>query len=205
MAAAARRARARVVSGRDPGAPSVGSPYGEGRSSRPGGPRLTWGASGFCLRLLLDSPTASEAGAVREGAFAVGLIADEPDCAVLVYRARLPGAGRGPRSGIPWSGVALHRHLIPVDRRASADPIARVGGRMRASVRLVDASSGLVAALRSGTLGPSFTEAWVGAMRAQAARGFEPGRYRAARERLVRRYPSARQAARASIRSQIGP
>ena len=62
----------------------------------------------------------------------------------------------------------------------------------------------MLAALRQGTLSPEFTRAWHAAMRAQAAREFDPGMYRDAHLRLMAAYPNVAHAVRDATSSYLG-
>ena len=55
---------------------------------------------------------------MRKGHVQLGLIAREPDCALILYRLSEPR--RPSKSAIPWSDAPFTQHVVPPERRATA-------------------------------------------------------------------------------------
>ena len=136
----------------------VGKPYIAGRTSWPEGVAYDFRGDAHELRMFLRSPSVSEVRAVRGEVADFAVVAEPPLLFLLYCFGRV----------IPWSDAPYSWHLVPEYQRSLPD----VGGpetRALLQIILVDATTGLVRALRAVTFSPAFTRALHDAIRAQAS------------------------------------
>jgi hypothetical protein len=161
----------------------VGKLYAPGVTSWPERGEFLLYDAGLELRLFFGSPTPREVNAVRKGPCRFALKV-EGDVLFLLYQF-------GTEDEVPWSDVPFTWHLVPEDRRTL--PSAQDTGETRAVLQtvLIDASTGIVRAIRAVSLSPDFTRALLGAIRVQASTPW-PGRadYERQLADVYRRYPT---------------
>lgn len=158
----------------------VGDPYHPTRRSWPELAQYQYRGGGHELVLFLRQPTSREVRAARQGLASFAFYADQ-DLLVLLYAFG---------DGLPWSDAPYSWHLVPKSERV-LPPETRGEERALLSLVLVDATTGIIRALRVVTLTPTFTRLFHDAIREQAARPW-PGAaaYDAELAALYQRYPS---------------
>lgn len=155
----------------------VGALYNPRRTSWPETPhlRIVSGAP-VELVLFLNRPTAAEVAAVRTGTARFAWV-DADHAALLCYRLD---------PGIPWSDVPYSPHLEqPGDAAGIDDPTRHTA----VTVILVDATTGVVRAIRLVTWPPRFAAAVAETLVRLAAAPFAAAAHDATIAGLYRRYP----------------
>lgn len=129
----------------------VGSLYHPARTSWPECAQYAYRGGGHELVLFLGAPSNAERDSVRIGLAEFALFV-EPPVIVIVYRFA---------PALPWSDAPFSWHLVPEDERVLPPPVddAPPAERGMLAVTLVDATTGLVRALRMLTWSPEFTRA----------------------------------------------
>ena len=138
----------------------VGKPYQPGRRRWPEGVDYNWRSGGHELRLFLGGATRHEVEAVRSGPVQFGFFA-EPEGLFLIARF-------GTRLSFDCS---YNWHRLSADDRTLPPPSEETSPKLRAilTIILVEATSGVVLALRGVTFSPEFTRAIHRAIAVQAA------------------------------------
>lgn len=96
-------------------------------------------------------------------------------------------------------------HLVPPQSRVLPPSYELGDMRALAHIMLVDASSGIIEAMRVGTMGNAFTVALHDAILKQEREGFSPDRHQANIRELYRRYPTTVSVMRAAVaRTRLG-
>ena len=133
-----------------PHALAVGQPYDPRRRSWPEAADYNFRAGGHELRIFLAGPTPEEIEAIRSGPVEFGMFA-EPEGLLLATR-----FGRTVSFDTPYQ---WHRALP--SERVPPPPLEETSPEARAplTIVLVDASTGIVLALRTVTFSPEFTRA----------------------------------------------
>ena len=128
----------------------VGKPYQPGRRRWPEGVDYNWRSGGHELRLFLGGATRHEVEAVRSGPVQFGFFA-EPEGLFLIARF-------GTRLSFDCS---YNWHRLSADDRTLPPPSEETSPKLRAilTIILVEATSGVVLALRGVTFSPEFTRA----------------------------------------------
>lgn len=159
----------------------AGEPYHPTRRSWPEIAQYNYRGGGHELVLFLRQPTSPEVRAARQGLASFAFYADQ-NLLVLLYAFG---------DGLPWSDAPFSWHLVPAAERV-LPPETRGEERALLTVVLVDATTGIIRALRVVTLSATFTRLLHDAIREQAARPW-PGdaAYDAELATLYQRYPSA--------------
>lgn len=139
---------------------TVGKLFAPGVTRWAEGPEYNYLPGGHFLRLSFAEPSPQEISGVAKGACDFALHVDGR-LIVLFYRFGEDG------DAIPWSDAPYDWHLVPEGDLPSADLAA--ASRAALTVALVDATTGVLEALRIVTLSHDFTIALHGAIRAQAA------------------------------------
>jgi hypothetical protein len=134
----------------------VGQPYVKGRTQWPEAAEYTYRRGQHELRLFMDRPTAHEVEVVRSGLSRFALAVTGPVIWLLFIFGNLP-----------WNEAVFNIHLVPEAERQPPPAPTRVQQRASLQVVLVDASTGLVQALRVLAFSGAFTNALHGAIQAQ--------------------------------------
>jgi hypothetical protein len=144
----------------------VGQPYAPGRRSWPEGADYHFRAGEHELRVFLVRPTPKEVAAVESGPVEFGMFA-EPEGLFLVSRFG--------RFGSLSFDTSYQWHRVDPDERVPPPPHEETSPALRAllSIIFVDASTGLVRALRAVTYSPEFSRAIHRAIADQAATPFD--------------------------------
>jgi hypothetical protein len=163
----------------------VGQPY-SARRHWPEGVEFNWKASSGCvLRLFWNQPSLAEVLAINSGRIEYGLFV-EADQVLFLFR---------PAGWPHWSDAPYTWHRVdPAEREPLPDFSP---GHALLSVVLVEATTGIVMALRSHTLHPRLTRQLFQAIRYQATCDYDPDLYNAQLDRLRRRFSSDQLAAHA--------
>jgi len=147
----------------------VGKPYQPGRRRWPEGVDYNWRSGGHELRLFLGGATRHEVEAVRSGPVQFGFFA-EPEGLFLIARF-------GTRLSFDCS---YNWHRLSADDRTLPPPSEETSPKLRAilTIILVEATSGVVLALRGVTFSPEFTRAIDRSIADQAAGPYDPAGHR---------------------------
>lgn len=166
----------------------VGKPYTD-RKHWPELAQYNYRSGEHELILFFDRPSSKEVQAVRKDPFELALYTAGMQI-VLLYRFG---------QVIPWSDAPYSIHLVSPEQRTLPLP---TGSEEQAwlHVVLVDASNGIVRALRSLTMSAEFTQALHQSIRAQADMPFTRANYNGELEALFAEYSSADLASMAQIR-----
>ncbi len=158
---------------------AVGSPYIVGKNEWPDGvAEYNYANDTHELRLFWSVPTDAEIAAVRQARMHLALLVDD---GIIFLVWRFDGIG-------DWSDCPFSIHLVPEAHRR-IPPIVQGEERALLQVVLVDASTGLVRALRAVTIPPLATQKLHNAIRAQAAGDFDSAAHGHALETIYARYP----------------
>jgi hypothetical protein len=183
----------------------VGKPFAPG-PPRPEGAEFNWRSPECELIVTMRGPSPDEVEAVRAGPSEFGLF-HQYEQIILCYRF---GAAPGRKSGVPWSDAPYHIGRLAAAGRPAAesepppDPAGlSAESRQLLHVILLD-ERGIVRVLRAVTLSPEFTRALYAAIRGQASRPYDRGRYEAELDRLYQTYTSDRLAAACAVRCEGG-
>lgn len=167
---------------------SVGSPYIIGKNEWPDGvAEYNYANDAHELRLFWSAPTDAEVAAVRQAPMHLALLVED---GIIFLVWRFEGIG-------DWSDCPFSIHLVPESHRR-IPPIAEGEERALLQVVLVDASTGLVCALRAVTIPPLATQLLVNAIREQAQRPFARSAYDQMLRSAYDRYPDSRVMAQAA-------
>lgn len=171
----------------------VGKPY----SSRANWPELAqynYRGGEHELVLFFNQPTHDEIRAVSKAWVEFALYSTDTQI-VMLYRF---GAA------IPWSDAPYSIHLVPPEQRTLPPETGPEEGALL-HVVLVDASNGIIRAMRAIAMPPGFTQALHAAIREQAQLPFTRATYNGALESLFAHYTSAELADMAGIRFSSSP
>jgi hypothetical protein len=161
---------------------TVGKPYLEGRTDWPERVEYNYRGGGHELRLFYPDPRPDEIADYREGParFAFAVAGD-----VVFFCWKFGGQ--------PWCDSTYSIHLVTADERQAPPDWTEAEARAALTVILVEAKSGLVAALRYLTFSPDFTRRLHEAIRKQYGRPW-PGdaSYLAQAKRIYAAYSSDR-------------
>lgn len=171
----------------------VGRLYHPGRRSWPEGTHYNYRSGGHEWLISFPRPSMEEIFAVRKARaeFALGL---ERDILFLFFRF-------GDRL---WSDASYTYWLMPENQRSLPEAEATENTRARLNVILIDATSGLIKALRAVTFSPEFTGALHEAIRIQAENPVTPAEYEAALSDVYGRWTTGMLLARAVAQCQGG-
>jgi len=140
---------------------------------------------GHELALFFASPSGREADVVSRGDVELGVLVRG---SVIFFLYRFGAAGE-----IDWTDAPFSIHRVPKEERV--DPAAIVDDQRKLHVVLVDASTGLVRALRRISLSPAFSSALHTALVAQARAPYDPAAYSADMNAAYDRFAHSRQMA----------
>ena len=175
----------------------VGKPYQPGRRRWPEGVDYNWRSGGHELRLFLGGATRHEVEAVRSGPVQFGFFA-EPEGLFLIARF-------GPTLSFDCS-YHWHRMAEVTGDRTLPPPAEETSPELRAllSVILIEATTGVVLALRAATFSPEFTRAIHRAIAGQAAGTYDRVEHLRWAEALTARYTTLELWARCAMRCKGG-
>ncbi|MCL4722643.1 MAG: hypothetical protein KJZ90_00010 [Rhodocyclaceae bacterium] len=139
------------------------------------------------LQVCLSSPKQSEIDAFRSGKMNIGLYVERN---VIFFLFRIEGC-------MDWSDQALSIQLVPSTDREL--PPLKPGMRTLLSMVLVDADTGLVAALRAVTFSPQFTRLMNQAQSRQLDLPFDADEHQAVIADVYRRFPNSKELAKAAM------
>jgi hypothetical protein len=136
---------------------TVGQPYDPGRRMWPEGAEYNFRAGEHELRIFLTRATAAEVAAVREGKIDFGLLIDLPEL-YIISRFFAP---RDPARMVMSFDCSYSIHRVAKEERTPPPPSEEISPALRALVLviLVEATTGVVLALRSMSYSPEFTRA----------------------------------------------
>ena len=168
----------------------VGKLYNPNRNVWPEAVQYSFRGGGHELVLFYRRPTASEIQDVRTGKASFALAVDQD---VLYFLSNFGEATH-------WDDSPFSIHLVPEEQRTLPPTELMPETRALLAVILVDASSGIIRAMRQVTLSPVFTAKLYDLIRAQAARPF-PGQVRYDQQiaHYYRRYNSNQMATLAAV------
>jgi hypothetical protein len=163
----------------------LGKPYHPDRKVWPECAQFNFRGGELELVLFFDGPSAGEIEAVRTGRSEFALY-DGDNLVVLCYRFE------GKRAQVPWSDAPYQWHLLPESMRFPVPDPARLGpgARVILHVILVNATGGIIQALRQVTLSPEFSRRLYRAITHQAAAPWDRAAYDRQLESLYAGYPS---------------
>lgn len=165
----------------------VDTPYLPGHSRLPSGTDYAYRSGQHQLHLVLDRLAPAELQAVAEGPAELALAVELP---VLFFCYRFLPA-------IAWSDCAYSIHQVPAGQAQLPARDAVAGGQAALSVVLVNADTGLVAAVRAVRLPPDFTRVLHTTIQEQAAQPWDAAAYEGAVAALRRRFSSEQLVSRA--------
>jgi hypothetical protein len=161
---------------------TVGKPYIEGKTGWPEAVEYNYRGGAHELRLFYPDLRPAEVADVQEGParFAFAVAGD-----VIFFCWKFGGQ--------PWSDSTYSIHLVPEDERQAPPDWQAAEARAALTVILVEAKSGLVAALRYVSFSPDFTRRLHAAIRKQYGQPW-PGDddYLAQAKRIYAQYQSDR-------------
>ncbi|WP_205327071.1 hypothetical protein [Glycomyces sp. YM15] len=159
----------------------VGEPFAAGKTRWPEGPRLSITPSGAHLTLFFDRPDTAEVKAVRRAPARFAWIRGEQG-AVLAFNFIDTKSG----AGVPWSDAPYHHALQPDGRRdLPGDP----GTGMFCTIMLIDASTGIIKAIRGVSWPAAAADAVRDTFAAQLETGYHEQAFNTFVDRLYARYP----------------
>jgi hypothetical protein len=166
---------------------AVGHPLDPGRKRWPEGVMYVYQSHWHRLLIFLKGIRPDERQAVRHGLTHFGLYVEE-DVIFLLFKMDGPG-GRG----IAWNAAPYSWHLVDPEARTRPVPPQEIPEGMGALLHifLIEASCGIIEAIRVVNFSHDFTEHLHRAIRAQAASSFDRARYDQQIERSYRQFPTA--------------
>jgi hypothetical protein len=174
---------------------SVGRPYDSRRTTWPEGADFNYRGGEHELRIFLEGATPREIEAVRSGPVDFGFFS-EPEGLFLITRF-------GPSLSFDCS---YSWHRVDPAERTLPPPSEETRPELRAlcHIILVEATTGVILALRAVSFSPEFTRALHRAIADQAAGSFDPAAHRQWADRMTRRFPTGQLWARCTTRCQGG-
>jgi hypothetical protein len=165
---------------------SVGQHYHSDRSSWPEGTNFNYRSGEYELLISLPQPTKAESDAINTGDIRFALAVLE---GIIFFCSEFRSAIPGTHSNQLSFDSPYTWHLIPREERTIPGP-EPAASRALLLVILINATTGIVDAMRSCTLSPAFTTRLNHAIRAQATDDWAgPDAHRAAIGRIYGRYP----------------
>lgn len=156
---------------------AVGKPYIPGRRNWPDSTAdYNWRAGGHELRLFVANISKAELRAVESRRLDFGLLVDLPEL-YIISRFFDP---RNPAKMVISFDCSYTPHLVQPSERTPPPAFEETNPKLRAlvTVILVEATSGIVAALRASTYSPEFTRALHRAISEQLAMPFDEAEHR---------------------------
>jgi hypothetical protein len=163
----------------------VGEPYIPDRRVWPEGATFSYRAGEFVLTLFLNTPDHFEVEAIRSGRCEFTLY-DEDNLVILGY------SFMGDHGNVAPSYVPYQWHVTPeAERFPVPDPAKLVpGSRVVLTVLLVNASGGVIGAVRPVSLSPEFTRRLCRAITHQAAGPWDSAEYDRKVQALRAKFPT---------------
>jgi len=141
----------------------VGELYSRTRTNWPEAVDYNYREGTHEIRIFLPSPSAGEVAGIQSGKCEFGLFLSSP---VIFLLYTIAGAVR-------WSDAPFSWWLVPDHERHMPNPEPAEQERALVQIVLVDASTGIIKAMRAVTWSPEFTAAIHKAIRDQASRPFD--------------------------------
>lgn len=171
---------------------SLGQPYHPNIKRWPEGVEYNYRGGMHELRMFFNHPSAEEVASVRRGHCRFALTVEQ-GVIFLLYRFE---------DAVPWGDAPYSIHLVPEAERQL--PAATTTEHALLSVILVDASTGLVNAIRAVTFTPGFTQRLHAEICAQAVRPFSKTGHQAVINIIYEQFSTERLLERAVARSEGG-
>jgi hypothetical protein len=178
----------------------VGQLYDPSRKSWPEGADYNFRAGGHELRIFLGRATPREIAAVGTGRVDFGLMAELPEIFVV-------SRFRGPDGRVVCSfDCSYSWHRVSPDERTDPPVWEDTSPQLRAlaSIILVEATNGVILALRTCSYSPEFTRSFHRAIHDQAALPFDQAEHERAVADIVRRLNTDQIWERCAIRCEGG-
>ena len=178
----------------------VGQLYDPSRKSWPEGADYNFRAGGHELRIFLGRATPREIAAVGTGRVDFGLMAELPEMFVV-------SRFRGPDGRVVCSfDCSYSWHRVSPDERTDPPVWEDTSPQLRAlaSIILVEATNGVILALRTCSYSPEFTRSFHRAIHDQAALPYDQAEHERAVADIVRRLNTDQIWERCAIRCQGG-
>jgi hypothetical protein len=172
----------------------VGKLYNPNRTSWPETNQYNYRAGQHELTIFYNRPTPEEVEAFSRGEAEFALHY-EGKIIFFLYKF----------GGLAWADANYSWHLVGENERRVPPPARSAEERALLNVLLVDASTGVLKAMRALTLSPRFTRALEHAIREQAAAAFSPRAHDASLAILYGKYATTNSLLKAaSVRSKGG-
>ena len=178
----------------------VGQLYDPSRKSWPEGADYNFRAGGHELRIFLGGATPREIAAVGTGRVDFGLMAELPEIFVV-------SRFRGPDGRVVCSfDCSYSWHRVSPDERTDPPVWEDTSPQLRAlaSIILVEATNGVILALRTCSYSPEFTRSFHRAIHDQAALPYDQAEHERAVADIVRRLNTDQIWERCAIRCEGG-
>jgi hypothetical protein len=171
----------------------VGQPYNPNVKNWPETPQYNYRQGEHELVLFFNKPSISETLAVKQGKAEFALTVKD-DIIFFLYRFGQPVV-------INWSDAPYTWHLVPEAERTILPEQLPATGEKRVLLRiiLVDATTGLICAIRIVTLSPSFTSRLNQAILEQSQKPFDAKSYDMQLQQAYRSYPESSQLLKLAI------
>jgi hypothetical protein len=172
---------------------TVGQPYNPRVRSWPPSVQYNYRGGEHELILFWPRPSAGEIAGVKSGEIEVGFLVHR---SVILFLYKISGACDWSDAPYSWHRVPESERSIPLDRSDES--------RALLHVILVDATDGIVRALRVVTIPTDITRYLHTAIRIQAASPYGPGQHDADIADAYRLYPHSREIARVGRTGRAG-
>jgi len=179
---------------------TVGKPYHPGRQHWPEGADYNFRAGGHELRVFLGRATSSEVTAVRTGRVEFGAMIELPEIFIV-------SRFHGPDGRVVASFDCSYQwHRVSSAERTAPPAWEETSPQLRAllSIILVEATNGVILALRSVSYSPEFTRAFHRAIADQAALPYDQAEHERAVADIVRRLDTNAIWERCAVRCEGG-
>lgn len=157
---------------------AVGQLYLPDRTSYPEGCEYNFSDNGHELRLFFNSPTKGEIHEIRKGRDQFKLLFYRGSVVFLLYKF----------GSMPWSDAPYSWWRVPEGRRTIPQPVADGEGALL-TITLIDASTGIVQAIRAIALPTDLSRQLHRAIAAQLENPVLAGRYDADVDAAYRQFP----------------
>lgn len=171
----------------------VGQLYNPSRTSWPETVQYNFYANGHDLQLFFAGLTEMEIEEVQTGECEFAL---DVESGIIFFLCRFGSQ--------PWSDAPYTWHRVPEEQRVLPEPEATSDSRALLQVLLIDASTGILKAIRAVSLSPQFTRALHRAIREQSMAVFNQEKYDADLAILYGRLSTKELLKRAILRTKGG-